>query len=208
MINSIYPITPPNTPTPSYHPPPPQVAVYDGRATYTSAPLSCPNSQTPGTVTLRGKGVPVTCTYRATGLAISDGAVLPIIITDAAPAPAPANPVAYSVASAPRNIVGDCADVGSALVLDQGSKRAPWQPAFVGQALGSGSDCEGGNTQRFSLWFGADPAGVPNQAACGDYSFAGTLTVVPTNGDAVTSEADFGVQVNGCKRRLRWLRLV
>ncbi len=142
------------------------------------------------------------CSYSVGGLAAGAGAVLPIIITDAAAGPAPAAPVAYSPIGAPRNIVGDCADVGNSFLLTSKGKRASWQPAFTGQLLGVGSDCEGGNLQRFSLWFGGDAQGKLTSPPpdCGVYSFDGSLTVVPTNGAAVVSDVKMAVQVT-CRRR-------
>lgn len=174
------------------------VAIYDGSPNYKSAPLDCGAAGKGGPISLKGKGVPVQCTYNATGLASSDGAVLPVIVPQFAAGPAPAVAAAYSIAGASQNIVGDCADLGSSLMLTQDGKRTTWQPAFVGQALSSGSDCEGGNLQRFSLWFGADAQGSSTPTPCGSYDFAATLTVLPTNGEAVLSEAEFAVQVTDC----------
>jgi hypothetical protein len=121
---------------------------------------------------------------------------LSFVVVGTGGAPAPADPVAYSLKGAPRNIVGDCADSGTELVLREAGpagKRATWQPSLVGQALSSGSDCEGGNKQRFVLNFGGDAAAAP--PACGDYVFTGTLTLLPNNGDSVEGTETFPVKV-------------
>lgn len=143
----------------------------------------------------------MTCTYNATGLSPFAGAVLPIVLTKGASAPAPASPAGFDTVGAPRNIVGDCADLGSTLTLvGSDGKRAKWQPAFQGQALGTGSDCDGGNTNRFALWFGANARGEPTSPPCGDYKFAGSITLVPTNGNPVEADSTFGIKVL-CKKR-------
>lgn len=194
-----------SAPPPSWPPRSPlhQVAVYDGRDTYTTAPLDCSGITRPGgSLTLPGKGLPVTCTYSATGLSLSDAAaVLPIIIPSGASTPAPASPVPYVASSGARRVTGDCANIGTSLQLMLGDRRAQWQPAFEGQAFGGAADCEGGDTQRFALWFGGDAQGAPVLVPCGDYYFDGVLTLVPANGDAVVSEATFAVKVTDCRRR-------
>lgn len=186
------------------------VAVYDGSGKYVTALLDCGAGTTPGgPLTLKGKGSPLTCAYNASVVGTGDGAVLPVIVVDGANAPSPASPAAYAASSAPRNIVGDCADLGNSLLLvgASDSKRAAWQPAFVGQPLGSGSDCDGGDMQRFSLWFGANAQGEPQSVACGDYKFKGTLTLAPTNGDPVVSDVAFPVKVS-CRRRRSLMELL
>jgi hypothetical protein len=205
---------PPSLPPETHASPPPQVAVYDGRDKYISAPLNCSTAGAKsgaapapgGPLSLHGRGAPVTCSYSVPGVQVGNGAVLPVLIPSGGAGPLPADPIVFSVGNATKNIVGDCADLGSAMMMMQAKKRAPWQPAFVGQALTSGSDCEGGNTQRFSLWFGGNAQGTPSSPppACGDYTFGGTLTLLPTNGDPVVSEVRFPVRVP-CSRRRRAL---
>jgi len=179
-----------------------QVAIYNGRSTYTTAPLDCAGASKPGSaVTLPPKGTPIGCTFKASELAVADGLVLPLIITKtSSDPPAPAKPLLYTLTGAPKTVVGECADVGNSLQLMQGSRRAGWQPGFVGQPFGSEPDCGGGSALPFALWFGADAKGTPTKppAPCGDYVFDGTLTVVPKNGEAVVDETKFYVKVTGC----------
>ncbi|GBF96360.1 hypothetical protein Rsub_09431 [Raphidocelis subcapitata] len=179
------------------------VAVYDSRAQYTSVPLTCGNEKPGGPFVLK-RGAKLTCTYNATGLALGSGAVLPVLLPAGGAAgggaPLPAQPAAFTSHNASRNIVGDCADIGSSMMLsNKKGSRALWQPAFVGQPFGSGSDCEGGDTTRFSLMFGGDASGKSVAPRCGDYGFTGTLTLLPTNGGAVVSEAKFPVRVS-CRK--------
>lgn len=179
------------------------MAIYDARAKYTSVPLACGNEKPGGPFVLK-RGAKLSCTYNATGLPLGSGAVLPLLVPaaarGAAAAPLPAQPAAFTWLNASRNIVGDCADIGSSMILsNKKGARALWQPAFVGQPFGSGSDCEGGDTSRFSLWFGGDSSGKSVSPRCGDYSFQGALTLLPTNGGAVVSEAKFPVRVS-CRK--------
>ena len=179
------------------------VAVYDGRATYTSAPLDCgAASKADGAVELPPRGTPVDCTYRVGGLAAADGLVLPVVVAAAADgadaAPAPAAPALYGLAGAERDARGLCADVGLSFQLLSGLRRAPWQPVFAGAPLRGGPDCgDGGNTHRFELLFGgADAGAVP----CGDYAFDGSVTAVPRGdgaGDPAVADARFAVRVEG-----------
>lgn len=181
------------------------VAVYDGRETYTTAPLTCGPGATPGgPVTLPGKGSPVVCAYNASGLAVAPGAVLPVVVVEGGAGPVPAAPVPYSLKGSTRDISGDCADIGASMQLSaKGGKRSDWQPAFAGQALRSGSDCDGGDTQRFTLVFGGDAQGkaLKKPPPCGDYAFAATFSVVPANGEAIEKDVEFPVRVTGCRRR-------
>jgi hypothetical protein len=130
---------------------------------------------------------------------VADGLILPVIVADGSPDPAPTDVIAYLIDGAPKAVTGDCADIGSMLQLMQGARRAGWQPAFAGRALGAGTDCDGGDTRRFEMWFGADAAGEPIKPACGDYTFDGSLTVVPRGGGKVVeAESTFNVKVTGC----------
>lgn len=175
--------------------------MYDGGARATLVPLKCGDAPPGGPVVLHGRGAPATCTYAATGLAVAAGTVVPVVRVDAASAPAAASAATYSTKGASRDVVGDCADLGSSITLSApGGGRAQWQPAFAGQALSSGSDCDGGDLQRFTLVFGGNGQGAPLSPppTCGEYAFTSSLTLLPTNGDPSSASESFPVRVTGC----------
>jgi hypothetical protein len=181
--------------------PPKQVGVFDGRSSYTPAPLDCGAASKPGgAVALPPKGTPVTCTFKLTGQPVSAGVVVPMIVPDGAAAPVPAVSAAYTLAGAPIRIAGGCASLGSSLQLLKAGRAAPWQPGYTGRVLRSAPLCSSGG-RRFSLWFGATPEGARLAPACGDYVFRASFTAVPDQAEegAAVAESEFAVKVVGCK---------
>jgi hypothetical protein len=190
-----------------------QVAIYDGRDGYVSAPLDCGNGA--GPLNLPGAPQTLACKFSADGLRPNDGVFVAVVVPAGGSRPAAAGAVPYSVAGLAKATVGACAELGSSLVVKTpDGARAAWQPKFTGKAL-SGRTCRGG-ALRFAALLGgggapggggggggagggvAAVAGDPGLPACGTYSLQGGVIAAPQGGTPVTGDTQLDFEVTGC----------